>query len=192
MKVVQAMISEDNPNNINCIWIGFLSIIMIFTFIGTYIAGVYLTYGFIIASYPGYDLETGCNKAYIIGYADGSSFCVYTDKMPCYNKNMNWCYLFGWFTMWLIPLTFGVIVGFLWYLYKIVLNCFSAYETAIKMMDGHEQIAEINLDMENDVQSQIQIGETINKNLVNLDDNDECDAVYLDSTEEKLSTMEEL
>lgn len=63
----------------------FFTIFIIVSIIGSYFMAVGLTTGFIVASYPGYDFNTGCSTE--------NPGCRDISKMLCYRNKMKVCYV---------------------------------------------------------------------------------------------------
>lgn len=85
------------------------SILMVLIFVPPlHFIGTYITYGFVIANNPGFDLSTGCEI--------GKPNCF--QKMLCYEGNLGSCHALSILTMWLVPLIVLILYLFVMFCYR--------------------------------------------------------------------------
>lgn len=132
--------SRENPDNLrseteDCGIIMFV----IFIFASLYIIGVFMTYGFMVAANPNYNLTTGCPI---------DNDCTTVKKMWCYERHYGMCFILGILTMWVFPFVSLIIYTIVYAFIICVFDCrqkFSkAYNTAIGIVTNQTDPCEIS------------------------------------------------
>ena len=114
MDTIKKWIYEENSGKMRQEAHMLISISMVLIFVPPlYFIGVYITYGFVIANNPGFDLSTGCEI--------GKPNCF--QKMLCYEGNLGSCYALGILTMWLVPALVSILYLFVMFCYRKYLLC---------------------------------------------------------------------
>ena len=82
-----------------CFYILLIFLIMI----PLYFIEVYIFYGIVIISHPGYNTTTGCPN-------DNPKCSVYFEGLLCYKNHMEFCYIMGW-VIWMLSLPFIYLIS---------------------------------------------------------------------------------
>lgn len=123
METIKKWIYEENSTKMRLEAKMIISIFLLIIFVPPlHFIGTYITYGFVIANNPGYDLSTGCPI--------GKPNCF--KRMLCYEGNLGSCHALSILTMWLVPLLLLI-------LYLIVMECYQGcpYFTCTKSINNN-------------------------------------------------------